>query len=113
MDHLLDFFLHLDAHLAAFVSHYGPWVYALLFLIIFAETGLVVTPFLPGDSLLFTCGALRSCRRPTPILDIRIVLPLLARGGHPGRRGELRGRPLRRPARVSRRRPSTASGTGC
>jgi membrane-associated protein len=58
MDYFLDFFLHLDAHLEAFISHYGLWVYALLFLIIFAETGLVVTPFLPGDSLLFTTGAL-------------------------------------------------------
>jgi membrane-associated protein len=58
MDFLLDFFLNLDVHLAAFVEQYGLWVYALLFLIIFAETGLVVTPFLPGDSLLFTTGAL-------------------------------------------------------
>ena len=58
MDYLLDFFLHLDVHLEAFVAHYGPWVYGLLFLIVFAETGLVVTPFLPGDSLLFAAGAL-------------------------------------------------------
>lgn len=58
MEFIQDFFLHLDSHLAAFVSQHGPWVYALLFLIIFAETGLVVTPFLPGDSLLFTTGAL-------------------------------------------------------
>jgi membrane-associated protein len=80
MDQLLDFFLHLDAHLAAFIQAYGPWVYALLFAIIFAETGLVVTPFLPGDSLLFTCGALAAARAEgtnAPILDIRIVLPLL------------------------------------
>ncbi len=66
MDFILDFFLNLDVHLAAFVDQYGPWVYALLFLIIFAETGLVVTPFLPGDSLLFTTGALAA----TGILDI-------------------------------------------
>lgn len=58
MHYLLDYFLHLDVHLEAFVVQYGPWVYALLFLIIFAETGLVVTPFLPGDSLLFAAGAL-------------------------------------------------------
>jgi membrane-associated protein len=58
MESLLDFFLNLDVHLETFVSHYGVWVYALLFLIVFAETGLVVTPILPGDSLLFTTGAL-------------------------------------------------------
>lgn len=58
MDSFIDFFLNLDTHLEVFVSHYGPWVYALLFLIVFAETGLVVTPILPGDSLLFTTGAL-------------------------------------------------------
>jgi len=55
---LLDLFLHLDTHLAEITAAYGPWIYGLLFLIIFAETGLVVTPFLPGDSLLFACGAL-------------------------------------------------------
>jgi membrane-associated protein len=58
MDSIFDFFLHLDVHLAAFVAQYGLWIYALLFLIVFAETGLIVTPFLPGDSLLFTAGAL-------------------------------------------------------
>jgi membrane-associated protein len=58
MDFLLDFFLHLDVHLQDFVSQYGTWVYGLLFLIVFAETGLVITPFLPGDSLLFAAGAL-------------------------------------------------------
>lgn len=58
MADLINLFLHLDAHLAEFVTSYGPWVYGLLFLIIFAETGLVVTPFLPGDSLLFAVGAL-------------------------------------------------------
>jgi membrane-associated protein len=54
----IDFFLHFDQHLAEIVKNYGPWVYALLFGIIFAETGLIVTPFLPGDSLLFAVGAL-------------------------------------------------------
>ena len=56
--HLVDFILHVDKHLAAFVTHYGPWVYALLFVIVFVETGVVVMPFLPGDSLLFVVGAL-------------------------------------------------------
>jgi membrane-associated protein len=55
---LIDFVLHVDVHLATFVQTYGAWVYALLFLIIFVETGLVVMPFLPGDSLLFVVGAL-------------------------------------------------------
>jgi membrane-associated protein len=55
---LLDFILHVDKHLQAFVSNYGLWVYALLFLIIFVETGVVVMPFLPGDSLLFVVGAM-------------------------------------------------------
>jgi membrane-associated protein len=55
---ILNIILHLDQHLATFVSFYGAWIYALLFLIIFCETGLVVTPFLPGDSLLFAAGTL-------------------------------------------------------
>jgi membrane-associated protein len=55
---LIDFILHVDVHLATFVQTYGAWVYALLFLIIFVETGLVVMPFLPGDSLLFVVGTL-------------------------------------------------------
>jgi membrane-associated protein len=54
---LIDLFLHLDRHLALFVAEHGTWVYALLFLIVFMETGFVVTPFLPGDSLLFVAGA--------------------------------------------------------
>ncbi len=56
--HLIDFILHVDRHLFAFVQTYGAWVYALLFLIIFVETGVVVMPFLPGDSLLFVVGAM-------------------------------------------------------
>ena len=55
---LIDFILHVDKHLQAFVVAYGPWVYALLFAIVFVETGVVVMPFLPGDSLLFIVGAL-------------------------------------------------------
>ena len=73
MDSLIDLFLHLDRHLAAFIATYGPWVYGLLFLIVFAETGLVVTPFLPGDSLLFAAGALAA----TGALDVRLVGILL------------------------------------
>jgi membrane-associated protein len=55
---LVDFILHVDRHLESFVATYGVWVYALLFLIIFVETGVVVMPFLPGDSLLFVVGAM-------------------------------------------------------
>jgi membrane-associated protein len=55
---VLDFILHLNVHLEALVANYGLWVYAILFLIVFCETGLVVTPFLPGDSLLFAAGAI-------------------------------------------------------
>jgi membrane-associated protein len=55
---LIDFILNVDKHLAVFVQNYGAWVYALLFLIIFTETGVVVMPFLPGDSLLFVVGAM-------------------------------------------------------
>jgi membrane-associated protein len=55
---LIDFILNVDDHLTAFVQQYGAWVYALLFLIVFVETGLVVMPFLPGDSLLFVVGTL-------------------------------------------------------
>jgi membrane-associated protein len=58
LKHILDLFLHLDVHLTQVVSQYGIWTYAILFLIVFAETGLVVTPFLPGDSLLFAAGSL-------------------------------------------------------
>jgi membrane-associated protein len=56
--YLIDFVLHVDKHLEAFVQGYGVWVYALLFLVIFVETGVVVMPFLPGDSLLFVVGAM-------------------------------------------------------
>lgn len=70
---LWDFLVHLDRHLAAFVAQYGTWVYALLFLIVFCETGLVVMPFLPGDSLLFVVGALAAVGG----MDLRIVMVLL------------------------------------
>ncbi|MBM3279127.1 MAG: DedA family protein [Candidatus Handelsmanbacteria bacterium] len=70
---LLDLFLHLDAHLYELVSAYGLWVYLILFLVVFAETGLVVTPFLPGDSLLFATGAIAA----TGALDPSAVVGLL------------------------------------
>jgi membrane-associated protein len=57
---VIEFILHIDTHLAGFIAQYGAWSYGLLFLIVFMETGFVVTPFLPGDSLLFAAGALAS-----------------------------------------------------
>ena len=55
---LIDFILHIDDHLGEIIQNYGLWIYAIIFLIVFCETGLVVTPFLPGDSLLFATGAI-------------------------------------------------------
>lgn len=69
----LDFVLHLDTHLADIISQYGVWTYAILFLVIYSETGLVVAPFLPGDSLLFASGALAA----SGSMEIFIVYPLL------------------------------------
>jgi membrane-associated protein len=69
----LDIVLHLDTHLLSLIQQYGDWVYAILFLIIFAETGLVVAPFLPGDSLLFVAGAL--CGMGS--MELHILMPLL------------------------------------
>ena len=73
---LADVTLHLDRHLVELVARYDLWIYALLFLIIFAETGFVVTPFLPGDSLLFGCGALTAVDR-TGTLHLHWLLLLL------------------------------------
>jgi membrane-associated protein len=73
MEALIDIFLHLDAHLAELTASYGPWIYAILFAIIFAETGLVVTPFLPGDSLLFACGALAAVGILNPWLTVLLL----------------------------------------
>ena len=75
----LDFFLHLDRHLAQIVSEYGTWTYAILAAILFCETGLVVTPFLPGDSLLFTAGTLAALGSLDPkLLNLLLFVAVLA-----------------------------------
>ena len=74
---LIDFILHIDLHMQEMVAQYGIWVYAILFLILFCETGLVVTPFLPGDSLLFVAGTLAAL--PTNDLNIHIMVLLMIR----------------------------------
>src|SRR5215212_5371169 len=70
---LWDLVVHLDSHLAAFVAQHGAWVYGLLFVIVFCETGLVVTPFLPGDSLLFVAGAVAAAGN----MDLPVVMMTL------------------------------------
>ena len=70
---MIDFLLHVDERLVAIVNAAGPWSYAVLFAIIFAETGFVITPFLPGDSLHFAAGALAA----TGVFDIRVLVPIL------------------------------------
>jgi membrane-associated protein len=72
---LIDFVLHIDHHLVEIVNDYQTWTYLILFLIIFAETGLVVTPFLPGDSLLFAAGAIIA--KPETMLNIAVMCGLL------------------------------------
>ncbi|MBQ4772494.1 DedA family protein [Pectobacterium versatile] len=72
---IIDFILHIDVHLAELVAQYGVWVYAILFLILFCETGLVVTPFLPGDSLLFVAGALAAL--PSNDLNVHTMVFLM------------------------------------
>jgi len=69
-----DFVVHLDGHLVSLFAEYGVWLYAILFIIVFCETGLVVTPFLPGDSLLFLAGALAASEG---AFDITILIPVL------------------------------------
>ncbi|MDP2325299.1 MAG: DedA family protein [Gammaproteobacteria bacterium] len=76
----VDFVLHLNVHLDTLVASYGVWVYAILFLIVFCETGLVVTPFLPGDSLLFAAGAIAASGR----LDVILLCVLLIVAGVSG-----------------------------
>ena len=76
--HAIDLFLHLDQHLNAWAETLGPWLYLVLFLVVFCETGLVVTPFLPGDSLLFATGALASLEGSPLQLPFLIVLLVAA-----------------------------------
>jgi len=80
---ILDFVLHLDRHLVELLARFDGWIYLMLALVIFAETGLVVTPFLPGDSLLFATGALAAVDT-SRTLRIEWLLPLLAAAA-PGR----------------------------
>jgi membrane-associated protein len=68
---IIDIVLHLDKHLGALIEHNGPWTYVILFIVIFCETGLVVTPFLPGDSLLFAAGAFAAKPVLTGGMDLR------------------------------------------
>ena len=74
MPELIDLLLHVDRYLLELAANYGSWIYGILFVIVFAETGLVVTPFLPGDSLLFAAGAIAA----SGALDARIAIVLLA-----------------------------------
>jgi hypothetical protein len=76
---LIDIFLHLDKHLVTVVDQWGPWVYVLLFAIIFIETGVVVMPFLPGDSLLFVAGAIAAVGGMSlPLLMILLMIAAIA-----------------------------------
>ena len=72
---MIDFILYIDQHLIALAAQHGAWVYAVLFLIVFCETGLVVTPFLPGDSLLFAAGAVAAAS--AGVLNVHIIVVLL------------------------------------
>jgi membrane-associated protein len=75
MQNLIQYILHIDTYLVAFVAAYGIWTYAVLFAVIFCETGLVITPFLPGDSLLFAAGSIAA--NPNSTLKIQILFALL------------------------------------
>jgi membrane-associated protein len=75
---LIDIIRHLDTYLGDMLTFFGPWIYVILFLVIFAETGLVITPFLPGDSLLFAVGALAASTGQLNILLIIVLLTLAA-----------------------------------
>ena len=77
---IIDFILHVDQHLAEFVANYGLWIYGILFLIVFVETGLVVMPFLPGDSLLFAAGALAAMGQMNPFILGLVIFSAAALG---------------------------------
>jgi membrane-associated protein len=79
--HLADFFIHLDRHMSSITAHYGAWTYLIIFIIIFCETGLVVTPFLPGDSLLFVLGAMASVGD-LQLAALILLLSIAAVGGN-------------------------------
>jgi len=78
LEYILDLILHLDKHLEMLLQQFGPWVYAIVFTIVFAETGFVVTPFLPGDSLLFALGALAAVDSTgtlsAPLLSVALII---------------------------------------
>src|SRR5438105_14997854 len=74
----VEIFLHLDRHLNEWADYFGPWLYVVLFLVIFCETGLVVTPFLPGDSLLFAAGALAATENSPINLPAMVVFLIVA-----------------------------------
>ena len=78
LQHFIDLFLHLDKHLVEIIQNYGAWTYAIVFLIIFCETGLVVTPFLPGDSLLFVLGVLAAHDGPLTLTWLLVLLTTAA-----------------------------------
>ena len=90
MSHLLDIVLHLDVHLLRMVAEYGVWIYAILFAIIFSETGFVVTPFLPGDSLLFVAGAIAAGGE----LNVHLLVFLLVVAAVLGQVARREGNPL-------------------
>lgn len=76
MSQFIDIMLHLDQHLVSWIALFGPWIYVLMFLVIFCETGLVVTPFLPGDSLLFTLGALSALENGLDMTTLLVSLTI-------------------------------------
>jgi len=78
MESLLDVFLHLDQHLNGWATTLGPWIYLVLFVVVFCETGLVATPFLPGDSLLFAIGALASVDGSPIVLELMMGVLITA-----------------------------------
>ena len=103
---VIDFFLHLDKHLGQIISDYGGWTYGILFLTIFCETGLVVTPFLPGDSLLFAAGALAAIGALNP----HYLFLLLVAGGDSRQHGQLLDRSFSRTRSIREKSPFSEEG---